>query len=360
MAADLFSRQNKRPVVLDLAGFTIAPPAELPRRAGSLFEEIATARTLLQRGEIDASIAGTIRLLDKAEITNQPALRAAVRGLEGSAKMARGDADGGEAALLRALADAQSSGSLESPLGVSLLNNLSALTFHCHNRPSPAEGLLQQALHIMGDPRADHLNQRPVCFRNLGVVLDAQGRHNAAARSFEVALKETKAGPLGFLEIIEVFAANREFANDERAVEELRATAFERMRRTRLESPEAFIIAARELAMVLLKKGDLLRLGSIAREQITAMDPVLGPSERWRLVPPVIFSALHHASEGDWSKAHVMIDWALQLERTAPTEFAGATELLRNITMHYRQNGLTVEANVAKDVYRSVVSKKRR
>ncbi len=358
MVANPITPRGAAAVALDLSGFSFSSVpglGDVPRLAE---DRVTQIRALLQAGECTAALSRASSLHKEADLWVRPEVRALLRGLEGSAKLAVGAADSSEADLLRALADAKAARRLASPLGVSLLNNLSVLSFQFHNRPPAAEEQLNQAIAFLPSRAVDRLNQRPICFRNLGIVQDSRGHQSEAARSLRQALDETNRGPMATLELIDILAKNRERANDPLAVEALRVAAFSMMERVREDFPEAFISAARDLSLLLLQNGELQRLGPIVEEQVNVMAPILGQANQWRLTPAALLLALHHADSVRWARAYAMIDWALELEKSSPPDVDGPIDFLRNVAKHFRREGLHRQAGVAREVYRVAIAKR--
>lgn len=360
MATDPLAPRSSATVALDLSGFSFSSVPELGDVPNFAEDSLTEVHGLLEAGECASAVSRLAALRAEPSLWVKPEIRALLLGLEGSAKLGVGAADAGENDLLHALADAKSARRLISPLGVSLLNNLSVLSFVFHNRAPAAENQLRQAISFIPDRMVDRFNQRPICFRNLGIVQDSRGHQTEAARSLRQALDETNRGPVATLELIDILAHNRERANDPLAVEALRVAAFSMMERVRDEFPEAFITAARDLSLLLLKKGELQRLGPIVSEQVNVMAPILGQPNQWRLTPAALLLALHHADGVRWAKAYAMIDWALDLEKSTPPDVDGPIEFLRNVVTHYRREGLHHQAGVAREVYRVALAKRSR
>lgn len=358
MVADSFASRSAAPVALDLSGFSVASLPGLAETPHEIEDRFTQVRALLQAGECIAALSRVSALHHEPSLRSPGELRALQRGLEGSAKIALGAADSGEADLLQALADAKSTRRLVSPLGVSLLNNLSVLSFQFHHRATAAENQLQQAISFIPDRVVDRFNQRPICFRNLGIVQDSRGLPNEAAKSLRHALDENTRGPMATLELLDILATNRERSNDPLAVEALRVAAFSMMERERENFPEAFIAAAHELSLLLLRNGELQRLGQIVEGQVNVMGPTLSPASRWRLTPAALLLALHHADGARWAKAYSMIDWALDLEKVSPPDTDSPLDFLRNVATHYRKEGLHRQASIAKEVYRVALAKR--
>ncbi|MFM1847229.1 MAG: hypothetical protein RL417_703 [Pseudomonadota bacterium] len=354
------TQEPRHAVTLDLSGFEVTSPPR-DRAYPQVFKErIEIARAFIRSGEFTAAITRLDALEKQRHLQHSAEYRAVVGGLYGVAQIALGRADDGESACLHALADAKTSDQLESPLGVSLLNNLSVVSFQFHRRAQAAEAQLRQALDMIPNHSVDFFSQRPACLRNLGIVQESQGQSAAAARSLQTALNELGTKPREFLDVVDILAANRQRVNDMGAVESLRLEAFAKMRWSRNESPEYFVSAARELALLFLRNGDLSRLGPVVREQISAMTPLLGSPVKWRLIPPILFLALHHAAAGNWAETYGLLDWALELERRRPADFAGPAQLLRGVSAYFRREGLTQQAAVTREVYRILMSKSNR
>jgi tetratricopeptide (TPR) repeat protein len=272
--------------------------------------------------------------------------------LTATVRLAQGDFESSESDLLEALAAAKEGRILTSPLGTSLMNNLAVISFVFRERPDSAEDQFNQALKFIPSPDADELSQRTVCFRNLGIVQESQGRYNEAARSLQQALQEVGQPSWHMVEVAGMLAANRERARDVRAVEAIRTTLYELTAQHRHNDPELFLLAARELGLFFLKTGELHRLGTVALAQVDEMNRLFPDNQRWQMISPLLWLALYHGAEGRWSDADVYLKRAMGLSRQTPTGGLKAISILSGLLKFYDHAQNDAAAAVVREAHR--------
>jgi len=347
------SRSDKHaPVSFDLAGFSFPSEGEGPVVPLWVRRQLDNIHELLADGHYAKAFFFAERL-QRSLAPNAPAeVQLPVRGLAATAKLARGDFDSSEAELLNALSVAKAGELLESALGTSLMNNLAVITFAFHSRPSAAESQFSQALTFIATPEKEEHGQRSLCLRNLGVVQDAQGNIDEAARNLNRALEASDGEPGRMLEIAELLANNRERANDIAAVEAICSGMYAVTDRHRHERPDLFIAAAQNLAVFFLKTADFARLGPVVKDQLMEMKNSTPHDERWRMAAPLLYLALHHGAAGQWGNAAMHISRAVTLDAETPLGQLKAVDSLKRLITFYGSIANTRAADIAREVFR--------